>query len=243
MMLDWIMGIDEVGRGPLAGPVVSTAALLCFTRPIPREHRPNQQLWDIGVKDSKKLSANKRAELLDHFGVQPTSGVQKLKTDSLGGDIALGLVATALGSVEEIDELNILRATHLSMERAFELLSRELSGNGLILIDGNLIPEGLQALPSAGPVVEAVIKGDGREGIIALASIFAKSTRDLMMEELEGQYPGYGFARHAGYPTAYHCEALKKLGVSPCHRRSFKTVRVECEQNNWAESMEQRPAT
>lgn len=179
-----IAGVDEVGRGPLAGPVTAAAVVLDMTCLPP------------GLNDSKKLSAKKRAALA-----------------ALLVDCAEVSVAEA--SVEEIDQLNILRASHLAMERAVAGLS---PAPDYLLIDGNLIPKDLE-IPA-----EAVVKGDGKSVSIAAASIVAKEARDLLMVDLAQQFPGYGWERNAGYPSKQHREALVELGVTPHHRRSFKPV-------------------
>ena len=124
-------------------------------------------------------------------------------------------MGVAHASVDEIDELNILRASHLAMERACSLLSISPS---MALIDGNLVPKGLR-IPSV-----AIVRGDARSQSIAAASIVAKVTRDKIMVDLEQQYPGYDWAKNAGYPTKAHLEALRNIGVTPHHRRSFKPV-------------------
>jgi len=180
-----IAGVDEVGRGPLCGPVVTAAVILDPSRPIE------------GLNDSKKLSESRREALFD-----------VIKERAL---------AWALGRAEvaEIDQLNILHATMLAMQRAVAGLSVKPS---LALIDGNRCPK----LPCA---AEAVVKGDSRVPEIAAASILAKVARDREMLEMDRQYPGYGIAKHKGYPTKAHLEALVKLGVTPHHRRSFKPVR------------------
>ena len=179
-----IAGVDEVGRGPLAGPVTAAAVVL----------QPDQ--IPEGLADSKKLSATRRELLF--------AEIQKVAR-----------VCVAHASVEEIDELNILRASHLAMCRAVE-------GLGVVvdhaLIDGNMVPRDL-ALPAT-----ALIKGDGRSVSIAAASIMAKVVRDRIMVDLAQQHPGYGWEKNAGYPTKLHREALQNLGVTPHHRRSFKTV-------------------
>ncbi len=179
-----IAGVDEVGRGPLAGPVVAAAVIL-NPKDIPE-----------GLNDSKKLSLKRRkaleAELRDRAEI-----------------------AVAEASVAEIDELNILRASHLAMVRAVQALE---PAPDYLLIDGNMIPNNLQ-IPS-----EAVIKGDGKSVSIAAASIIAKNWRDQLMVDLAQQHPGYGWEANAGYPTKQHREALQNLGVTPHHRRSFKTV-------------------
>lgn len=179
-----IAGVDEVGRGPLAGPVTAAAVILDVSQ-IPE-----------GLNDSKKLTAKKR--------------------DAVEGQILEKTEwAVAHASVEEIDEHNILRASHLAMERAVAALN---PAPDYLLIDGNLIPRGLE-LPS-----EAVIKGDGKSLSIAAASILAKQARDRLMVELAQQFPGYGWEKNAGYPSKQHREALQTLGVTPHHRRSFKPV-------------------
>ena len=179
-----IAGVDEVGRGPLAGPVTAAAVVLDPAR-LP-----------VGLNDSKALSARRRADLL----VQITE---------------LAEVSVAHASVEEIDALNILRASHLAMERAIAGLSRPPDH---VLVDGNLIPRGLTLS------AQAIIKGDALSLSIAAASIVAKITRDAIMWDLAQQFPGYGWETNAGYPSKSHRLALQNLGVTPHHRRSFKPV-------------------
>jgi ribonuclease HII len=179
-----VAGVDEVGRGPLAGPVFAAAAVLDPKR-IP-----------VGLNDSKKLSAARRVAL--------ASDIQKVAR-----------VCIAQASVEEIDAINILRASQLAMVRAVEGLGDDVD---FVLVDGNQLPRGLQRS------ARAIVKGDARSLSIAAASIVAKVARDNHMESLAQQYPGYGWERNAGYPTKAHREALQNLGVTPHHRRSFKPV-------------------
>lgn len=179
-----VAGVDEAGRGPLAGPVVAAAVVLDPTA-IPD-----------GLNDSKKIGAARRHELLARIRVAANVGV-------------------GIASVEEIDDLNILRASHLAMIRAIEALS-DLPD--LALIDGNLLPRDLNC-PG-----EPVVKGDARSLSIAAASIVAKCTRDAIMVDLAQQHPGYGWERNMGYPTADHKEALRNLGATAHHRRSFRPV-------------------
>ena len=179
-----IAGVDEVGRGSLAGPVVAAAVILDPAR-IPD-----------GLNDSKKISAKKRQALND------------LLWDN--ADVALGEA-----TVEEIDKINILRASHLAMERAVSGLKQVPDH---VLVDGNMIPRGLTIN------AEAIVKGDGRSQSIAAASIVAKIRRDYVMWDLAQHYPGYGWEKNAGYPTPAHLDALQNLGVTPHHRRSFKPV-------------------
>ena len=177
-----VVGVDEVGRGPLAGPVTACAVRLDPNR-IPD-----------GLRDSKVLTAARREALCAEI-------------------LTLAEVSVAHASVEEIDSLNILRASHLAMERAVAGLQADHA-----LIDGNLIPRGLSCSATA------IIKGDALCLSIAAASIVAKVTRDRIMVDLAQQHPGYGWEANAGYPTKAHLEALQKLGVTAWHRRSFKPV-------------------
>lgn len=180
-----IAGVDEVGRGPLAGPVVAAAVILDPKRPID------------GLADSKKLTQKRREQLAVTIREQA--------------------LCWALGraEVDEIDRLNILHASLLAMRRAVETLS---VAPGHALIDGNRCPD----LPCS---AEAVVGGDATVASISAASILAKVARDREMVELDSRYPGYGLARHKGYPTKVHLEALLTLGVSPIHRTSFAPVR------------------
>ncbi|EGQ8133481.1 ribonuclease HII [Vibrio parahaemolyticus] len=180
-----IAGVDEVGRGPLVGNVVTAAVILDPNNPIE------------GLNDSKKLSEKKRLALLP-----------EIKEKAL---------AWAVGrcSPEEIDELNILQATMVAMQRAIAGLKVQPD---LVLIDGNRCPE----LPMDS---QAVVKGDLRVAEISAASIIAKVVRDQEMEELDKQYPQFGFAKHKGYPTKAHFEAIEQHGVISEHRKSFKPVK------------------
>lgn len=183
--LSVIVGVDEAGRGPLAGPVVAGAALL----PADFTH--------VKLTDSKKLSAAQREKIY-----------HELKSDS-----RLRL-ATATASVEEIDKLNILRATHLAMERAVRALGVEPD---MVLIDG--LPVKGFPFPQ-----QALVGGDGLSLSIAAASILAKVERDHLMEAYDKEFPGYGFAKHKGYGTKVHLAALQKLGPCGIHRNSFAPV-------------------
>jgi ribonuclease HII len=179
-----IAGVDEVGRGPLAGPVTAAAVIL------------DPSCIPEGLDDSKKLSAKRREALAELI-------------------LASAQVSIAHASVAEIDEINILRASHLAMQRAVAGLN---PAPDYLLIDGNMIPRGLH-LPS-----QAVVRGDGRSVSIAAASIVAKICRDRIMVDLAQQHPGYGWETNAGYPSKSHKSALRNLGVTPHHRRSFKPV-------------------
>jgi ribonuclease HII len=183
-MIELIAGVDEVGRGPLAGPVVAAVVILDPARPI------------AGLADSKVLSPARREELSAQIKAQA--------------------LAWALGraEVEEIDRLNILHASLLAMERAVAALALVPTR---ILVDGNRRPRGL-------PQSEPVIGGDATVPAISAASIVAKVARDAELDGLDGVHPGYGLARHKGYPTPAHLAALERLGPSACHRRSFGPV-------------------
>lgn len=181
-----VAGIDEAGRGPLAGPVIAAAVILDPGRPIE------------GVKDSKLLTAAQRSRL-----------EEAIKDRAL---------TWALGRAEpeEIDRLNILQASLLAMQRAEEALS---PAPRRALIDGDRCPR--LRCPA-----QAIVKGDQKVAAIAAASILAKVARDREMAALDALYPGYGLARHKGYPTRDHIEALRRLGATPVHRLSFRPVRA-----------------
>ena len=180
-----LCGVDEAGRGPLAGPVTAAAVMLDPERPID------------GLRDSKKLSAAARERLADEIR-----------------ECAVAW-CVAEASVEEIDQLNILQATLLAMQRAVAGLSRAPDD---VWVDGNRCPD--WAWRS-----QAVVKGDDKVAAIAAASILAKTERDHFMRRLHDDYPDYGFAQHMGYGTAVHLAALKAHGACPQHRRSFAPVK------------------
>ena len=182
--LSRVAGVDEVGRGPLCGPVLAAAVRLDPAR-IPD-----------GLNDSKKLTPRRRDVLFDAI-------------------MAVADVAVGEATVAEIDQMNILRASHVAMCRAVAGLA---AAPDHLLIDGNMIPKDLAIS------AEAVVKGDSRSLSIAAASIVAKVLRDRIMVDLAQQHPGYGWERNAGYPTKDHLAALRNLGVTPHHRRSFKPV-------------------
>ena len=176
-----VCGVDEAGRGPLAGPVCAAAVILPDHLELP------------GLNDSKKLSDKKRRELFPLIKEQA---------------IAYGI---GLADEKEIDEINILQATYLAMERAIAQLEGKAD---LALIDGNRAKD-------FGLPVKTVVKGDSLSASIAAASILAKVTRDDMMEAYAGEYPGYGFEIHKGYGTKAHYAALTEKGPSPIHRMTF----------------------
>ncbi len=187
----YIAGVDEAGRGPLAGPVYAAAVILNPDKPI------------LGLNDSKMISAKKRAELF-----------QQICEDAL----AFGI---GRAEVREIDTLNILQATLLSMRRAVRALSFLPD---LVQVDGN-------SDPKLSCKTELIIEGDKKVLAISAASILAKVLRDREMRALDKEYPGYGFAEHKGYGTQQHLLALKKLGPCKIHRISFAPVRRCMEQH------------
>ena len=186
---DPVMGIDEAGRGPLAGGVYAAAVSV----PLALAEQLLVGAWSE-INDSKKLTEKKRERLA--AVIKATDGCRR---------------AVASASPKEIDELNILNATHLAMRRAADEVGAEH-----VLVDG--LP--VKTLPHA----VNVVKGDAKSLLIAAASILAKTARDADCLRLEALYPGYGFAKHKGYPTKDHMEALSRLGPCPEHRRSFGPV-------------------
>lgn len=195
-----VIGVDEAGRGPLAGGVFAGAVYV----PLDLAAGLLEGAWS-GINDSKKLSKKKRDSLAEV--IKSTEGC---------------IWAVASASPAEIDRLNILRATHVAMRRAAKSVydrARELAGGGAVtvLVDG--LPVYGFECPSRN-----LVKGDAKSLLIAAASILAKTARDADCLRLEAEYPGYGFAKHKGYPTKAHLAALAKLGPCPEHRRSFAPV-------------------
>lgn len=190
-----LIGIDEVGRGPLAGPVIACAVLWPETATV------------VGLTDSKRLSAKRREGMIEA--------------------ITASAIAVGFGRAEpwEIDELNILQATLLAMTRAATDVLMQAPTQTQVLVDGNRVPDALRGR------ARAVIGGDGLVPAISAASVLAKVARDHEMCRWAKTYPGYGFERHAGYPTRAHLNALSCLGVTPIHRRSFAPV-ARCLQEN-----------
>ncbi len=182
-----VAGIDEAGRGPLCGSVVAAAVVLDPERPIE------------GLRDSKKLTEAQREEL-----------APVIREQALGWGIGES-------TPEEIDRLDILQATFLAMQRAFDMLSATVRPT-VVLVDGNRLPR----LPCP---AQAIVKGDDRVKAISAASILAKTARDAELRELDRLYPQYGFARHKGYGTAAHLEAVRKYGLIPgVYRKSFEPI-------------------
>jgi ribonuclease HII len=182
--IKYLAGVDEVGRGPLAGDVVTAAVIL------PAKHSIQ------GLDDSKALTAHQREVLYKEIVEQAQC------------------YCVARASVAEIDQYNILQSTMMAMRRA--VIGLKIKPD-FVAVDGNRVPQWEYS-------AEAVVKGDGRVEVISAASIIAKVVRDREMVVFEAKYPGYGFAKNKGYGTAQHMEALKRLGATPIHRRSFAPV-------------------
>ncbi len=177
-----VCGVDEAGRGPLAGPVCAAAVIL----------DPDTEIF--GINDSKKLSEKKREALFDVI---------------IENAVAYGI---AFATVEEIEEHNILNATYLAMNRAIEQLENKAD---FALIDGNRVPVGITI------DCQTVVKGDAKSMSVAAASILAKVTRDRLLLEYDEKFPQYNFAKHKGYGTAEHMDAIRKFGPCEVHRPSF----------------------
>ena len=182
----YVAGVDEVGIGPLAGPVLACAVILDPAQPIQ------------GLADSKSISEKRRQALAEEIQQRALS------------------VSIGRASVEEVDELNVLKASHLAMRRALAGLSLEPDH---VLVDGNKLPEMDYS-------AEAIVQGDKTVDSISAASIVAKVTRDEELIALALDYPGYGFESHNGYPTAQHRRALRTMGPCPAHRRSYAPVQA-----------------
>lgn len=190
---DLVVGIDEAGRGPWAGPVVAGAVVFL-------NRNENKELL-LNLNDSKKLSAKKRDKLYS-----------LLKEEQAKGNISIGI---GEATSQEIDDLNILQATFLAMKRAYQNLDVKPKH---ALIDGNQIPKNFPCS------AQCIVKGDALSMSISAASIVAKVYRDHLMQNLAEEYPFYGFEKNAGYGTKLHIDGLKKCGICPEHRKSYKPI-------------------
>lgn len=221
----FVIGVDEAGRGPLAGPVVACATTIRnskFLIPNFKCSPEEEKMWGL-VRDSKTLSEKQRERVFDfiqeHF------------------HIGIGIV-----NAETIDRVNILQATFLSMKSAVSALQKILhhplastelqrGESGIIYHDSYLLIDGDKIIPNCSYSQEAVVGGDGSVKSIAAASIIAKVTRDRMIVGYDKQYPGYGFAKHKGYGTKIHMDALRRLGPCSIHRMSFRPVLLSIPEN------------
>lgn len=248
-----ILGIDEVGRGPLAGPVVAcTTFCLIHSKESLSLSQLFEYLSGLNITDSKKLTPKKRLDILKKLKIDllqiKSNHFYKIQLPFISDEVIELFFVISEISHKIIDEINILNATKMAMDDSFLIGLKNIFENqrvhddqmhgkiANVLIDGNMIPPkilqvskqvskeenywGLKICP------EAIVKGDSKSILIALASIIAKEYRDHLMQEFDSVYSGYNLSKHAGYPTPEHLEALKKMGPSPIHRRSFKGVLV-----------------
>ncbi len=193
----WIVGVDEVGRGCLAGPVVTAAVIL-----HPDTKQNSTSLFSK-IRDSKLVPESERTQLAEFLKANVRA------------------YAIAEASIEEITELNILHASMLAMERAVFAVEKQMERKAdHVLVDGNRVPPGLKKQG------HALVKGDLRSLTIASASLIAKVHRDEMMKQFESEFPGYGLAQHKGYPTPFHKSQIQVLGITRIHRPTFKGVAV-----------------
>ncbi|WP_372654463.1 ribonuclease HII [Halobacteriovorax sp.] len=214
---DVLSGCDEVGRGPLAGPVVGCCVL------IEREFLTQENLsylFELGVTDSKKLTTKKRKKLLEVLNIDHFK-VNEVNTHHINNSFSISFSVRELSN-ELIDDVNILQASLMAMGSAF--LDCDLGKKSKLLIDGNKTLNLNKEMVDE----EAVVKGDSRSVVIGLASIIAKEYRDDLMIEFSKKYPQYGLEKHAGYPTKAHKEAIVQFGITPIHRKSFKGVKEYC---------------
>ena len=211
----FLSGVDEVGRGCLAGPVVSSCVCLEYEK-YKEAESCLVSLAALGVTDSKKLSPKKRQQIIKHFHL--TRSELKLDQKFLLWEFNNCSLTAAISSISNtwIDKMNILNASLLSMKNAFEQVYTK-NRDGILLVDGNRIPA-LHHLPI---IVKPVVKGDQKSYSIAAASILAKVYRDRLMLKYHEEFPVYGFDTHVGYGTKKHLENILKYGLCRLHRRSF----------------------
>lgn len=226
----FLAGTDEVGRGPLAGPVVAVTFFVNFSNFVNVSdfsimEQFIQTLRQFGVTDSKKLSKKKREKILNQLGIEIK--IPNLDLNNVF-DIEISKNFSAFYSISVIspnciDEINILNASLLAMKSSFEncLFRSKNISKGILLIDGNKCLD----LQNISVEQRAIVKGDGKHAFIGLASIIAKEYRDNLMTEMDKIYPQYGFAAHSGYPTSSHRKAIASLGVTEIHRKTFKGVK------------------
>jgi ribonuclease HII len=215
----FIAGCDEVGRGPLAGPVVASCVLFHQEKYNEKElHELLDLLQILGVSDSKKITNLKREEIIEDLALELVS--DQVLSCEISKNTKLKISIQEI-SADFIDEINILNASLLAMKKAFERNNQKESV-GIILIDGN---KKFNLESTTNIEIEAIVKGDTKSLLIGLASIVAKVYRDRLMCLYSEKYPGYFWERNAGYGTNLHLQAIKEIGVTPLHRKSFKGVK------------------
>jgi ribonuclease HII len=209
----YIIGVDEVGRGPLAGPVVACSFSYKGTKANLKKDM--ESLLGLGVTDSKKLTPNKRKKILDVLKVTKPIAKKQIAINTLRGKCSYFI---SVGSEKRIDKINILQASLECMEKS--VLAMDCPEEANIWVDGNKVPKKLETLSC-----EAIVKGDSKSFCIAMASIIAKEYRDRLMKNYSLKYPYYYFEKNAGYPTKAHKNALIKYGATKIHRKTFKGVK------------------
>ncbi|MFI5389986.1 MAG: ribonuclease HII [Bacteriovoracales bacterium] len=219
----FLAGLDEVGRGPLAGPVVAGCSILSWAEFSPKGIlKILKKFYKLGVNSSKLISGEKRRQILEHFEIDPSKiEFNKFYSVGLEDNFEFGFSVYEMGPLD-IDKINILNASLISMEKAFKKCRKDKMF-GEVLIDGNKIPKNLGENLNA----TAIVEGDSKSLLIAFASIIAKEYRDNLMRKMDLLYPGYNFWKNMGYGTEEHRIAIKKNGITPIHRRSFNGVNPE----------------
>lgn len=206
------LGCDEVGRGPLAGPVVSCCVGILGAESIIEFNNYLNELKNIGIQDSKKLSSQKRKLILSNLKINlldvGQSKIYSFQINNLVFYFSLSVISNIL-----IDRINILNASLKSMNNCID----KFKGNNFVLIDGNKIPKNLNSRFDS----KFIIKGDQLSHLIGIASIIAKEWRDLYMQKMSIIYPGYSLDKHNGYPTKVHRESIQKYGITTIHRKTF----------------------
>jgi ribonuclease HII len=217
----FIAGCDEVGRGPLAGPVVAACVSLHFKEYQEKEVKLLLKEWSIfGINDSKKLTPEKRQQILTDLPFSaPSNTIDQIFTHSVSENLTLKILIKEK-SAQTIDEINILNASLLAMKEA-AMESCDFNRAGLVLIDGNRKFK----CESSSVELMTVIEGDAKSLLIGLASVVAKEYRDDLMKKYCAQYPGYNWSSNAGYATQKHLEAIALLGVTDLHRKTFGGVK------------------
>jgi ribonuclease HII len=213
---DLCLGTDEVGRGPLAGPVISCTVIA----PIDLKWEESLEvLSEIGVCDSKKLTEAKRQKVLSELEID----YENIQLNKVYSNYYFQFVVTEADH-DLIDEINIHHASLRAMQIGIEKLMRGQKDKALVLVDGKWKPKVSEKLANQ-IIQEPIIKGDSKSLMIGIASIIAKEYRDSLMKKMDLKYPGYGLGGHSGYPTPKHKAAIEELGPSPIHRKTFKGVR------------------